>query len=872
MRFLSECLVLPVMLLLFSACSIEDSWTGGSGMGAIEVSVDADGELERGRYYTRAEVTTKRIPVPESEEFSVRLVSADGSYLKTWSSLSMFSEESSFKVGSYDMEVFFGDESSEGVNNPYFYGRTNVVVHEGETTDVRLNASLCNCAVEAVYTEKFMKYFADWSATFHSEGNGYNAVPRNADISDIMYIVPGKVDVSLSVTDRQGRSVSIQPVDFVAEAGKFYRLVFDVNGGEVGESAIQIGFDETLTEVEVTVPLTDELFNAPAPEVKSYVGDMEGSSVDVLAGTPSDKRLKFEVVAHGGVKEAKLTVESSGYTFSFGNEIDLCSADLNVQQELEKCGIKAVGFYRNPDKYAFVDITDFCKSLKEGEHTVTLSVTDVLTRESKQPASIKITAFPVIMNFEPKEAVFASNEVTVTVGYNGEDYEKAFSFTAPDRTGVQQKCDITSIASSATRAFETKYYDFTMAVPDSERGRIPLTVYFYGKKLNDEVVVPVKLPKYTLTENMWARKGVLKVNAEPEYIAAIVRSIHLYIDGVEVNADRVVKDEENGCVTVSGLEPGKTYRLRSTLYQTPTQDSEFSTTQDVVTETPLQVPNGDFENLKETINTTINQGGKYTNTIVFSPERQNIQMIVISEPVGWGSVNSKTCNLEYNPLNSWFVTPSTFNSNLSWISKVDVNGKTNTPDYYKGFKAQKGSVAMVVRNVAWDNNGSLPGIDKDTKGPSGYHSTKEASPKYKAAGKLFLGSYSISGTTETYNEGVQFSSRPAVLKGYYTYALDPQDPTEKAFISVSLLNGNTVIGSGSIELGGVSEFAEFNIPIKYSNLELKATHLRIMISSSNHLGDITSETRDIKTKNICELFEQESRGATLVVDNLTFEY
>lgn len=837
-------------------------------MGAIEVSVDANGELERGRSYTRAEVTTKRIPVPESEEFSVRLVSADGSYSKTWSSLSMFSEESSFKVGSYDMEVFFGDESSEGVNNPYFYGRTNVVVHEGETTDVRLNASLCNCAVEAVYTEKFMKYFADWSVTFHSEGNGYNAVPRNADISDIMYIVPGKVDVSLSVTDRQGRSVSIQPVDFVAEAGKFYRLVFDVNGGEVGGSSIQIGFDETLTEVEVTVPLTDELFNAPAPEVKSYVGDMEGSSVDVLAGTPSDKRLKFEVVAHGGVKEAKLTVESSGYTFSFGNEIDLCSADLNVQQELEKCGIKAVGFYRNPDKYASVDITDFCKSLdKEGKYTVTLSVKDALARESEVPASIEITAYPVEMDFTPKEAVFASNEVTVTVGYNGLDCEKAFSFTAPDRYGTQRKCVIKSVASESTRAFETKYYDFTMSVPDSERGRIPLTVYFYGKELTGcNVVVPVNIPEYTLTEDMWARKGVLKVNAGQEYVGSVVRVVRLYIGDEEVSEERIVRDEKNGYVSVNGLEPATTYRLRSTLYKTPAQPSEFSTDMNVTTETAAQVPNGDFENLRETVDATIDQGGKWTISRGGTKYQTTLYMKV-SEPVGWMSSNNETCSDATLNRNSWYMIPSVYNTTLTWIShqpnaKVMGIGQSaydSTAEIYKSHVGYSGHNAMVVRSVAWDLNG--PAIsDKSQTGSSDYGnyfcSNAPLSIANRTAGRLYLGSKD--------KEGVDFKNRPAELKGFYKYFTSVAD--ERGMVVVQLLNGSTVIGEGCVELSGSDSYMEFNVPIVYSNCYAPApTDLRISIVSSN-------KTSGIQTIDYCNKDECCSRGAYMVVDNLTFEY
>ena len=45
-----------------------------------------------------------------------------------------------------------------------------------------------------------------------------------------------------------------------------------------------------------------------------------------------------------------------------------------------------------------------------------------------------------------------------------------------------------------------------------------------------------------------------------------------------------------------------------------------------------------------------------------------------------------------------------------------------------------------------------------------------------------------------------------------------------------------------------------------------------MISSSNHLGDISTETSEIKTTNYMSESEQLSRGAQLTIDNLTFTY
>ena len=125
---------------------------------------------------------------------------------------------------------------------------------------------------------------------------------------------------------------------------------------------------------------------------------------------------------------------------------------------------------------------------------------------------------------------------------------------------------------------------------------------------------------------------------------------------------------------------------------------------------------------------------------------------------------------------------------------------------------------------------------------------------------------------ETYTEGVAFTSRPDILKGYYKYVNDSQDTEETGYVSVKVLNGDVVIGEGSANLKAASSFIEFSVPISYSNKILKATELEIMIASSNHIGSIVEETANVKVTKYATESEQLARGAELTVDNLTFSY
>ena len=345
----------------------------------------------------------------------------------------------------------------------------------------------------------------------------------------------------------------------------------------------------------------------------------------------------------------------------------------------------------------------------------------------------------------------------------------------------------------------------------------------------------------------------------------------------EVSADGQVwiqANEKNGRLVAEGLNPSTSYSVRANFL-----DIYSTNAVSVTTESGAGVPNGDFEELEETINKTIDQGGKWTQAIDFiwtSTRYQTTLSMVISEPSNWASINQKTCNFNASKLNSWYMVPSTYNTSLSWLShqpeaKVGVVGQDaydSTAGIYKK-SSFNGNNAMVVRNVAWDLNGADIAEDVKTGNTdySNYYCSNVPSISNRSAGKLFLGSYSYNNGSEEYNEGIAFTTRPISLKGYYKYANDSQDASEKGEVIVQLMSGETVIASGELELGAAADYSEFKVSLTYTNENIKATELRIMFSSSNHESE-----SDIKTTNYCNKDECCSRGAMLTIDNLTFSY
>lgn len=331
---------------------------------------------------------------------------------------------------------------------------------------------------------------------------------------------------------------------------------------------------------------------------------------------------------------------------------------------------------------------------------------------------------------------------------------------------------------------------------------------------------------------------------------------------------------EDGKIVIKDLIPSTTYTIRSRFGAVYSDN-----TSQLTTENAAEVPNGDFEELTETINMTINQGGRWTiATWIWDDLYQTRLTMSISEPSCWASSNQKTCNVNASNKNSWYMIPSTYNTSLSWISHqpeakamgIGQNAYDSTADIYESNTANHGNNAMVIRNVAWDLNGPSISDNKQTGNTdfSNYYcNNAPSSIANRSAGKLFLGSYSYNNGMETYNEGISFTSRPCYLNGFYKYTNDFQDLEEKGVVSIQLLNGEAIIASGKQEFVATNEYTEFAVPLNYEQNNLQATSLRIMISSSNYTDEV-----NIKTTNYVNKDECCSRGAMLTIDNLTFSY
>lgn len=841
--------LISLAMLLISSCSDKGVNVDGDGAGHIVATVSADNSVLVSTTQKRSGAEAIK---PAIEDFALIVEKQDGSFSQKWSKIELYDPNTEFPTGTYTVSVSYGAANKEGFEMPYYYGSTETVVKDSETSTPAINATLANTMVSIAYTDAFKKYFSDYTATIHSTGGEY--IKFEKDETRPAYVRPGEIALELDLTKTTGSSFKFQPASIEnAQARTLYNVTFDVNGGEIGEAQLVVTFSSETVNEPIEIKLSDEIITAPAP-IANPVGFTDGETINVLEGDAAAHQVKVDLTALSGFESVVLTTQSESLAeLGWPSELDLVKATAAEQTLLENLGLKVLGLWNNPDRMAIVDFTNAVASMHviggKTENSFAIQVKDKYTKVS-DPVTLKVSLTPLELTATKVGGMIAgTGEATVTMKYNGSEFSKKVKFSARDQYGNWVECEVKNLKNNGDGT-----YTFTLTLPRKTADNEVRVSYCDRVVETAKFTVPVVTTNYTIEtvqSEIWTTRATIKlVPADPNLLAPLTEVANVYIKGAGEysRTTNVKRNTENGTIEISGLAAGSNYTVKTSLINGST---DYSNEVTFTTEQAAQLPNGDFETLRQTINVpSINQGGIYSYLSGWTP-RYNTTSYSVSEPTGWASVNAKTCCLSAETLNTWFVLPSTY----------------NTSD------ASSGSNAMVLRNVSWDLHGTEPPRSTNTDATD-YSRNTPSSIANTSAGKLFLGTYSFNATTgaEQYTEGIAFTSRPSALTGFYKYANDSQDKSETGMVKVQVLSGTTVIGEGTASLKAVASYTKFSVNIVYSNKSLKATNLKVMITSSNHASYTQSqETSAIKTTKYTE-YTQMAIGAVLNVDNLKLTY
>lgn len=820
MKLLHYGFLLVGAALGLAACSEDNPWMNSDGEGGILPLVNADSHV-KDAIPTRATAMT-----PDVQEFGLKLTKADGQFTKTWDRLADFDEKQGFRSGEYTLEAFYGSIDEEGFEKPCYKGAAQVVVKPGEQTEVAVTATLANSMVSIDYTDAFKNYFADYQTSLHTEGYGYNELPK--DCPDPMYVAPGKVQISVAFTKPNGQSATVQPAEFTAEARHHYHVTLDCNNGNVGDAQLIVTFDDTVDQEEVIVDLSDELLNMPEPEVTPQ-GFTDGQTLQLIEHSPADSPMKFTAYVPAGIQAATFTVNSDSYTPPFGREVDLASADGAVQSQLAAAGVKVLGLFKNPDKLATVDFSGLIELLPAGTHTITLQMKDRLTRVNA-PVSVTIVNAPLELSFiSAPVCPFGSTSATVNISYNGTDPRRDITVQGLNDDGVWVDCPVTSAAAtnakarkSRSDAFPSKAYALGVTVPVTTRD-IQVRIYYKGVQKATGVIKR----GYAVEANAFARHAILTVKTNKESIASTVNSLRVYDGEKELGSGNITRDPANGTVTITNLKGSTRYHL---YFTTASSGSSF-TDADVAftTEAEAQVENAGMENW-------------------YSEKVHSQKTLGIGEDI-------------YR----WF--PNAQGSNYWGTRNATTTGQsTGTTCYYTSFSGTINSGnAAEISTLGWGKGVTFGGANDKPQ---------------VTAGMLFMGSHSYSGSEttfepskETFDYGRSFTSRPTSLSFDYKFTSHNSEAFKAYVVIENRAGGKTTrLAYGELVSNtNVSNFTNTTIRLNYSNLTLKATHAYIVFISSNaenpgvskHQGSKNAFKGNSDSKYI---------GNVLTVDNIKFNY
>lgn len=836
-----------IALLLTMSCETERV-NYDPGTGRIDIAVNIDTHMKE---VDGGKVSDAVFPTPPTmEDFKVWLSDKSGQYSHTWESVLDFDPAEPYLSGEYSLSVYNGLPEKEGFDCPSFVGEAQLTVSAGRVSSVDVTCSLANSMFVVDYSDAVCDFFSDITMALHSPGGEYISYPRGE--TRPLYLQPGDISMIVSFTMKDGKKLNFQPCEMTGvRPGWLYHISVDIVDDGVPALKISCPVDERPSMTEVS--LTDEFINGEVP-VATLQGVSENRMSLPEGGMPVSP-VVMDVDAPGGIGSMMLTTVSSTLCPPlWPTEMELLNPSSDLTQLWYKMGLSvsmsdAGG---TSGQQASIDFSRLLSTLRydpsSPETDFILVVRDRMSRVC-EPIQLTVVTGPVdfeIIHVRPSTVGVNRAQVVVSSGFD--DFEDNLIVEVNDVAGKWTPATVNSV----TAGDEPSQYVIDFNIPDGT-GDVDARIVYCGTVKATFTVRRVS-PAFSIDIDAFARYARIRVVPKDEVnLKTITSWVSVYADGMPLSV--LERDDDNGILTVVGLKPGTRYNFTATVMSRPGLE-DFTEPVAVTTEDTPALPNGDFEEVKETVKfVDMPSGGRYSQNTVEIYNRQNTIDYALSTPVkGWATTNDKTFNLKSRRHNTWYMQPSVFSV----------------------FDAQSGGYAVQLQSVAFDPDG--PEIPDWLQEGRPYVNYSRAVPdiSYRAAGKMFLGEYyfDVKTMSERYAQGMGFKGRPTALNGFYRYTPCTLTPNDRGLVVVKVYGMNngeeTVIASGRLTLPAATGYTAFSLPLSYPLFGARATRLEVMVSSTVDIGDVAEETSRVVT--LPDPVTSSSVGSRLWIDNLSFAY
>ena len=769
-----------------------------------------------------------------ASDLSLKLTSESGSFAREWASAAEFSDPVTVPVGKYTLEAWYGSLETEGFESPYYYGSSTLTVEENRTTPVSVTTSLANSMVRVEMSDMFRDYFASYSLTLRSELGNEIAYPDGETRS--VYLAPGQVTASITITKQNGTTATLEPKSFTAEARHSYLLKFDINGGEAGDGFLTLTYDDMTDMETVEIDLSDAILNAPAPRLNSE-GFTSGDSWTVMQGQPSEKTAKVTAIAQAGIDGLVLTT-SSAYLESQGwpKEIDLVGGDASAIAMMKGLGLNILGASK-PGKMAMVDFTALLSNiayLQGGDNTstFTLQVRDKNSRVAEAPISFSVEAVTTTLAVASISPIY---EWDTTLAFDIETNATSvdgLTLQAKNERNTWDNCPITSceLVSRSTGTYHVVAtvpssaddlslrltlgalkVDFTAAHQPSPYSLTAVENGIYGWQAALDL-------QYKAGATTARRRSASRSAEQPENV-----SFEISADNGQTWSAATSSKLADNRFLVKGLTGGKTYQVRAIC------DGILSSVYTFTTEIGTQLENSDME----TWSYTDGIKGSWPNTGIYWWRYYPAEN---SDSGIWSTMNPLT---------------TSYTGTRDYTAYCNFSGTHETDDAHSGNKA------AMIETVGWGANAA-----------QAYWTNS----KNITVGQLYLGSYNSSTGTPDY--GISYGHRPKNIEFWYKYRAKNSADFGKAFVKVLDASG-AVLAEKTLDLPAIGEYTPMRLDLSdaYAVPGNAGVTLQLGFLSSGYEGVESQNNADwLDRPPFGNLNNGRFTGSSLYIDDIKLNY
>ena len=866
--------IIAVLGLSLGMTSCDDDYSSvGSdkniGMGHISPKVVIDGSIISASL-EQASRANEDIAVTVTD-LKLKLTSDDGSITHEWESINEFDESQDFKVGDYTLEAYYGNENdAEGYSKPHFYGSQELSVRYGHTTDVELSAELKNSRVLVRYTDAFIRYMTDYRVQIHTPKGKYINMP--SDETSPAYVTPGLVNINLTFTKPNSTSATtIEAARFNAKPKTEHVVTIDIAGGDAGADAVlKILFDSTVDAENVDIDLSDDLIDAPAPEIVTD-GWNSGESFPVIENSAAPSSMKANIIAPGKITSVYLNTDSPSLRAEgWPDRIDLVNASEPQIALLTSLGLNARGIWKNPDVMGVVDFTGIfphlgvSSGLEESTHKFSIQVIDRYGKVSDEHE------FSVVSGLGQVEILSATAEIglktiNAEVEYNGSAQLSDVAFMMRNLYGTYDALTLTEAIPVSGRPGA-----YTVKLTSAESIKTTHTIRAsFGSCYSDFDLV-VTTPPFVLEvspNDVFAHTAILTVKCDNADDAAVASNLSFVLNGREWDNF----DVDGADIIISKLRAETTYTIEATT-------SNHTATAKITTEAEGHLPgcsHGDTDDHSVGFATTswkgVNQGSNNNNCLQY-----------LWTVEGWATMNELTISQHGTGIGSAAITggasykatsgtiPANGRSTQSFASGGLVGTTRHSDGHTTGNaslhknKQFAGTNAALIRTVGW---GSGNTAHSGTSENQGFGTCQHMTP-----GELYLGEYNNGA-----QYGVDFTSRPSSVTFYYHYDVVTPGNNDYGTAEVTVYDSEgEIVTQNSAKLTERSAYTPVTIPLTYKKGANKAAKLSIIFRSTDieleNNPALQHDTKYWHTPGGNNTSGGEYVGSELYIDDISLKY